>query len=876
MRIGNSTVEKKVPINKLSVAAHGANALLALGLAGLVYKTTQQAAESAWSVAHTVEVLGHISGVENAVAHADAAQRGFMLFAEDEFAAKRDAALADARARADVIRDLTRDNCMQQARSRDLAMLLERRGERMRLNEDSRRILGSAVDLRATMKSGREASSRIYAVTAQMASDERRLLRAREALEQESIGATRIIVVAAIVLFMGVIAGAVVHGTRSAAARRKAERGMVQLAESLPGAVVQYRVFRDGASRYELLSGATERIRGVDREAALRDPKVILDTILEPDRSQLLAKLAAYQAAMKPIIADYRARVGEQVRWIRTVAAPRAESDGSVVWSGHWDDVTTRRELEEQLRLSKVEADSANRAKSTFLATMSHEIRTPMNGALGMLELLALTRLDPEQRGMLSVVRESGRSLLRIIDDILDFSKVEAGKLDLLPEPTALREVVERVWTMYSGTASSKGLLLKRFFDQRISPLHVADPVRLQQILGNFVSNALKFTHAGGATISVHLVERKDARETVQFTVADSGIGLSADQQARLFTPFTQVHDRAAQRAGGTGLGLSIAQRLAALMGGTLAVESEIGRGTRMTFTVELGIADAPVLPESLPVDGAAAINMRQAPSVRDAERDGRLVLVVDDHPVNRMVLLKQVNALGYAGETAEDGCDASQKWSSGRFGAVITDCNMPEMSGYDLARLIRGREREAGGRRTVIIACTANALGGEADKCFEAGMDDYLAKPVGLAQLAAKLERWLPIDGKAHESAPRASGSDAAAPLDEAIVAEIAGGDHELARDLLRRFLHHNAEDARRLREAFAQGDARLVVDCAHRIKGAARTIGADPLARACESVEREARAGELALAAEHLPALEAAVAALQQYIEHSAKVPS
>ena len=819
------------------VVGYAACVLLAAGAGWALFQSSSGAVQSAVAVERALQFLQEINEVEAVLRRAESAQRG------DE------REIANARVHAAAIAKLAADDSSEARDSRALGSLLQERPA------------GEAPD-----PSGKAAGAAVYQLTARMRDAGLKSLERLRAEEARDFDRLRYSAWATVALLALLLAAGFAAWSGAARVRARARRSMLeQLAESLPGAVFQYRVFEDGTYRYELLSSATERIRGVDRAAALRDPGVMLDTILEPDRSQLIAKLAAYQSAMTPIVADYRARVGGQVRWIRTVAAPRKSRDGSVLWTGHWDDVTTRRELEEQLRLSKEEADAANRAKSTFLATMSHEIRTPMNGVLGMLELLSLSDLDEEQRATVNVVRESGQSLLRIIDDILDFSKVEAGKLELVPEPTSIRELVERVWGMYSGTASSKGLLLKRFFDQRIGAVLVADPVRLQQILGNFVSNALKFTSSGGASISVHLLERKATSEIVQFTVADSGVGLSTEQQARLFQPFTQVHDRATQRAGGTGLGLTISQRLAALMGGVIEMESEPGRGTRMTLTVELAIAQA----DSLMPSGAAAssrAHIRKAPSVMEAELARRLILVVDDHPVNRMVLLRQVNALGYAAETAEDGRDAYDKWLSGRFALIITDCNMPEISGYELAERVRREELEHGLARTLIIACTANALGGEAEKCLAAGMDDYVAKPVALDQLSARLARWLPHEGALED--PDFQGAEQLQPLDRATVDEICGEDDGLARELLARFCNQNDDDAQKLREAVARNDAEALRTYAHRMKGAARTIGAIPFARVCENIERAAGSGGAAAAADHLSRFDAEMDRLHAYI--------
>jgi signal transduction histidine kinase/CheY-like chemotaxis protein len=510
----------------------------------------------------------------------------------------------------------------------------------------------------------------------------------------------------------------------------------------------------------------------------------------------------------------------------------------AVLYSGIRREMAARTQAEHALVAAKEAADTANRAKSTFLATMSHEIRTPMNGVLGMLELLSLTRLDAEQRSTLEVVRQSGKSLLRIIDDILDFSKIEAGRLEVRPEAASIGALVEGVRNIYSGNASSKGLLITHRVDPGISPALRVDPLRLRQILSNFVSNAIKFTAAGSVEISAELVGRGGGEERLRFSVKDTGIGISAQDQQHLFQPFSQAAGNTAQRFGGTGLGLAICRRLARMMGGSIEMASELGKGTTMVLTVSLPIADPqslpkPEAPSSADLPGAASAR-RTAPSAAQAETEGTLLLVVDDHPTNRSLLVRQANMLGYAAESAENGAAALKLWQSGRFAMVVTDCNMPVMNGYDLARSIRRLEGGNGGARVPIIACTANALGGEAETCLAAGMDDYLVKPVALAQLGDKLERWLPLP------------ADACAPLDGSALAAFSGGNAAAERELLADFRRTNSEDAAMLRHAISERDLSLVTNASHRIKGACRMVGAYALASVCERIEHASRASE------------------------------
>lgn len=501
--------------------------------------------------------------------------------------------------------------------------------------------------------------------------------------------------------------------------------------------------------------------------------------------------------------------------------------------------------------LAQQDADAANRAKSAFLATMSHEIRTPMNGVLGMVELLSLTPLNATQYTTLKTIRESGRSLMRIIDDILDFSKIEAQKLDIHPEIVSLKDLVEDVHHVYSGNASSKRLLITHRVDTALSPALTVDPLRLRQILGNFVSNAIKFTSHGRVEITADLIERKYGEDRVRFSVKDTGIGISEEHQRLLFQPFAQAESSTTHRFGGTGLGLVICRRLAALMGGSITMVSAPGAGTTMTLDLSLPIADPALLPEDnpdVPDSFSASLETRRtAPDVAQAEAEGTLILLADDHPTNRSLLMRQVNLLGYAAESARNGVEALSLWKSGRFSLLLTDCNMPEMDGYELAKTIRASEAATDSRHYPIIACTANAMGGEAEICLASGMDDYLVKPVELKKLLAKLERWLPIPaGPAAPPVLSAVARRARTPIDRVVLARVSAGDAAVERDIFIEFERANEGDAALLRQAVADGDSAQVKRLAHLIKGGCAMVGALALANVCERIERASRDGD------------------------------
>ncbi|HEX7129226.1 MAG TPA: ATP-binding protein [Rhodanobacteraceae bacterium] len=514
-----------------------------------------------------------------------------------------------------------------------------------------------------------------------------------------------------------------------------------------------------------------------------------------------------------------------------------------------------------ELRTSEARAQEASRAKSSFLAAMSHEIRTPMIGITGMLELLEHTRLDAEQRRCVNIVQSSAQSLLQIIGDILDFSKIEAGRMQLAPETVDLRRLLSHTVHNFLGIASSKGLTLELALDEALAPAYVADPLRLRQILSNFLSNALKFTRNGGVTVQVEILEAlPDGRHRIALRVRDSGIGISDAQRMQLFQPFSQGDSGTARQFGGTGLGLAICRQLAQLMGGEIELASKPGSGSTFSLVVMLAQGDPAALPHLRDAPAEESFPSRALPSVEQAENERSLVLVVDDHPTNREVLTRQLARAGFACETAVDGEDALERWKNGRYALLLADIHMPRMDGYQLTAAIREIERRERRERTPIIAITANVSKGEPERCLEAGMDDFLGKPLRIAQLAATLHRWLPhvvfeTSERATEAAPLSSAEALfdpyadilvapRAPIEHDVLTEIAGNDRVLARNLLRDFLLSAYRDLQALREALHADNLDDAAREAHRMKGAAALVGAREVRAAADAVESAARA--------------------------------
>ncbi|MGH8151328.1 MAG: ATP-binding protein [Rhodanobacteraceae bacterium] len=666
-------------------------------------------------------------------------------------------------------------------------------------------------------------------------------------------------------------------------------------------------------------------------------------------------------------------------------------------------ELTSLRGVQRELLAAKQAAEAAMLSKSEFLASMSHEIRTPLNGILPLLDIVLGTDLTPVQREYLVTANASAKELLRIVDDILDYSKAEAGKLDLESVSMNVREVVDGVKRLLEKPAEAKGLAIRAVVDADVRPVVRGDPVRIRQILTNLMGNAIKFTQRGG--VSVRVSKRNDTatQHELLFAVRDTGIGLAADTAARLFQPFSQADASVTRRYGGTGLGLTICKKLVDLMGGRIGVRSEPGRGSVFWFTVPfekapgdivqaernltgarvllaaspqraqgilpvlatlelegnqiadaaqalarlqqaaqlghtfrydllvvdagsvagdattllrsvlgdrrleglrilaLGLASAPsprvhiagagtdeaalrrgvrnafgiaapvraqpVLAPSLSLAAGAAPPPEDAPPALA----GR-VLLVEDHPVNQKVAQKLLERLGLSVDVADNGETALDKLNGEAYALVLMDCQMPVLDGYSATRRLREIERDQAKPRMPVIAMTAHAMSGDRERCLQAGMDDYLSKPLDRRLLERTLVRWL-------QHAARTGGGESPAPtppssaanpgstmttppppdtLDTATLADLEDimGDELVA--LVDIYLRDGETRMRDLREAAGRGDGAAVGKLAHSLKSASANLGALPLSTRARHVEEAARNGTLADPADSVAALE------------------
>ncbi len=708
--------------------------------------------------------------------------------------------------------------------------------------------------------------------------------------------------------------------------------------------------------RYHLTDEWLSRIAAADPKAAEATGKAYA--------AALNGELPFYDA-----VYPYRRPVDGKVIWLRAIGKIERDGGGKPKFMyGVVQNITHIKEAEAELEKAKLEAEAATKSKSEFLAAMSHEIRTPMNGVTGMADLLAQTELSDEQRHMVRTIRESGNALITVINDILDFSKIEAGKMDLENVTMSITDAVEGVASTLTPNATKKSVRIQVFVDPNIPDVVHGDPTRLRQILFNLGGNAVKFSDGKDIEIRAEFAGKKDAENTwLRFSVIDRGIGISKENQAKLFQAFSQAESSTTRRFGGTGLGLAICKRLTEMMNGVIGVDSSEGHGS--TFYVELpfhtadgaapkqkprdlrdlrvlvlgssspraetietylthdgaevvatdtteealaalkqgpkidsimvdfrldagkqdkalatlrkavggktpiillqdyqhrgariqdkdvvtvdanplvryriisavAVAAGRASPQIKSEDDAVRITHAKAPTADEAAQRGQLILLAEDNLTNQDVIRRQLNLLGYTCEIANDGVEALKAYKTGRYALLLTDCHMPEMDGYELTGSIRALEHGKG-TRFPIVAVTANALQGEAERCLAAGMDDYISKPIAMPALVSALKKWMP---------PPQAQAPSVAAVDARAIKDMFGDDDATFREILQSFVGPSQSIMAEIAAAKEQRTAVGVKDAAHKLKSSARSVGANLLADICVELEAAGKNGDWA----------------------------
>ncbi|WP_411379737.1 transporter substrate-binding domain-containing protein [Pseudomonas sp. MPB26] len=575
---------------------------------------------------------------------------------------------------------------------------------------------------------------------------------------------------------------------------------------------------RDRQGRLMACNNAYLDVFGFKLEDVIGKTVVQTDTGNPPQAQSFHANYLSLMERGEPQIQDRVLKVPDGgVLTIYQWMLPYRDSHGNVVGMiAGWVDVSERQRLLGQLQEAKEEADAANRAKTTFLATMSHEIRTPMNAVIGMIELAQKNaergRVDQDA---LEVASMASRSMLELIGDILDIARIESGHLSLTLAPANLHELLASVARVFEGLARDKGLRLHVELDPLTNRQVLVDPLRFKQVVSNVLGNAIKFTATGEVRLGAQcLPAMAEDHLNLRLYVEDTGVGISAEDQQRLFNPFIQGSNNDQSARSGSGLGLVISRNLCEMMGGRLQLSSVLGKGTRVDVTMALALSTA------------ASVAL---PGERVQPTQALKLLVVDDYPANRLLLSRQLSFLGHHIVTAEDGAEGYALWLAGNFDGVITDSNMPVVDGYTLARDIRAQERQRGLVPCLILGFTANAQPEETERCRQAGMDGCLFKPTGLDDLRAALA---PLTTAVARDEPE--------PVcDLSALISLTGGDTGALNELLEPLLSSLAEDRVRLLALRQHADFATLHDLAHRVKGGARMVKAQALVNCCETLE-------------------------------------
>lgn len=629
------------------------------------------------------------------------------------------------------------------------------------------------------------------------------------------------------------------------AERQHHYRQLNLLVEDVPGMLYQFILEADGRTRFAYVSGHIRDIYDLTPEEVAKDANALFDRIHPEDVDRIRQSVLDSASHLSPWNEQYRILVpGRGERWLAGYSRPQAFSDGTIVWHGYINDVTEAKQQELIHKEAKEAAEAANRAKDLFLANISHEVRTPLSVTLGHLQLLAQTDLNHHQQDLVTNAQTAASLLLAILNDILDLSKIEAGRLKLHEAPFSLEELLGNLETILSAMAATKALEINIQLDERLPRVLRADALRLQQVLLNLTGNAIKFTDKGHVCLLIDQIERSPSQVWIQFAVEDTGIGIAEDRLEAIFESFEQEDPSTSKRFGGTGLGLSISQRLVRLMGGEIQVSSHLGRGSRFAFSLRLPWSqDDQRLPFQNQPQEQDQFEV-QAKPLADLR-----ILVTEDNSLNQHLVQTLLAKAGAKVLIAGNGQEALDIIKRGLpiVHAVLMDIQMPVMDGFTATRLIRAQV----GSALPIIAMTANSLASDRLTYLEAGMDDLIAKPFNNQDLIDLLLQHLrPQSIRTPPLRPRlaaqsGSGSESGRGIDRQAALMRLGHDEALYAKLLWDFLASQVQVPEEVETALDQGDEASALRLLHNLKGLSATLGAMGLHLTASEAEANLKLG-------------------------------